>query len=365
MRVERILTMDFQQLVNNNSNPKASNSTSNSNQTSSSNNANNYPTSNHCTCCHICHTSMKTSKREFFHCVSCTSVLCIQCVENYIIDSQECGRDPVALTKQINQIKKKSGSWNCLKCEGKCPCKRCKNRTPPSTSYSSTTLDAISSSSFHTNNNSNIIYDGNYVGKRGSSELNNDNSGNSNPNLPSKYLKTSVSSTLSSMTTISPDFSKTERQNNNGNKSAGRRKKSNNNNNRKVERNNNRAQYDSNSENDNENSTSSEEDHANNSGNSLNNSGNNHNRIELGLDPKEVDQLHDLQSKWEKCEFYRDQITNFLKLIQQQQSYVQQQIEKLSSRPPSTLITSTSSPSLSSPQTNNNNNINISNSNIE
>merc|ERR1712137_108336 len=70
-------------------------------------------TTQRCTCCHICHTSLKTSKREFFPCSACPSIICRQCIELTDQDWNE-----------IQALK----DWTCPHCNGDCPCKRCKNK---------------------------------------------------------------------------------------------------------------------------------------------------------------------------------------------------------------------------------------------
>merc|ERR1711934_621315 len=69
--------------------------------------------SSRCTCCHICHTSLKTSRRSFFPCSACPSIICQQCVEGMNEDW-----DALATTKD----------WECPRCRDCCPCKRCKNK---------------------------------------------------------------------------------------------------------------------------------------------------------------------------------------------------------------------------------------------
>merc|ERR1712000_203444 len=69
--------------------------------------------STRCTCCHVCHTSLKTSKRSFFPCTKCPSIICRQCIEM-------TGQD----WDEVNNLKK----WDCPRCCGDCPCKRCRNK---------------------------------------------------------------------------------------------------------------------------------------------------------------------------------------------------------------------------------------------
>merc|ERR1712000_140515 len=64
-----------------------------------------------CTCCHICHTSVKTSRRTFYPCSACPSIICRQCIEGN-------GEDWDLLDDQ----------WECPRCRDCCPCKRCKNK---------------------------------------------------------------------------------------------------------------------------------------------------------------------------------------------------------------------------------------------
>merc|ERR1712137_1093412 len=81
------------------------------------------PMASRCTCCHICHTSVKTSRRTFFPCSSCPSIICRQCIEGNGEDWNE-----------INE----SSCWDCPRCRDACPCKRCRNRvnSPSPKSYS-------------------------------------------------------------------------------------------------------------------------------------------------------------------------------------------------------------------------------------
>jgi len=78
--------------------------------------------SQRCTCCHICHTSVKTSRRTFFPCSSCPSIICRQCIEGN-------GEDWETLNE--------ASSWDCPRCRDACPCKRCRNRANSSPSKSS------------------------------------------------------------------------------------------------------------------------------------------------------------------------------------------------------------------------------------
>merc|ERR1712137_1225730 len=75
------------------------------------------PMASRCTCCHICHTSVKTSRRTFFPCSSCPSIICRQCIEGNGEEWDSLGM---------------SEDWDCPRCRDACPCKRCKNRSGPS-----------------------------------------------------------------------------------------------------------------------------------------------------------------------------------------------------------------------------------------
>lgn len=77
-----------------------------------------YIMSNRCTCCHICHTSVKTSKRSFFPCSSCPSIVCRQCIESMNEDWETLGE---------------SCDWDCYRCRDCCPCKRCRNKESSNT----------------------------------------------------------------------------------------------------------------------------------------------------------------------------------------------------------------------------------------
>ena len=74
--------------------------------------------SSRCTCCHVCHTSLKTSRRSFFPCSDCPSIICRQCIE---------------LTGQDWDYVNSLSEWSCPRCVGDCPCKRCRNKAISST----------------------------------------------------------------------------------------------------------------------------------------------------------------------------------------------------------------------------------------
>lgn len=66
-----------------------------------------------CTCCHVCHTSLKTSRRHFAPCTTCPTIICQPCIEFTGDDWGEIVVNP---------------TWSCPRCRGDCPCKRCKNK---------------------------------------------------------------------------------------------------------------------------------------------------------------------------------------------------------------------------------------------
>lgn len=78
--------------------------------------------SSRCTCCHVCHTSLKTSRRSFFPCSDCPSIICRQCIEL-------TGQD----WDHVNSLK----GWSCPRCCGDCPCKRCRNKVVTTSTKSS------------------------------------------------------------------------------------------------------------------------------------------------------------------------------------------------------------------------------------
>mmetsp|Transcript_13524 Transcript_13524/g.53618 ORF Transcript_13524/g.53618 Transcript_13524/m.53618 type:complete len:255 (+) Transcript_13524:145-909(+) len=66
-----------------------------------------------CTCCHVCHTSLKTSRRHFAPCTTCPTIICQPCIEFTGDNWEEIVVNP---------------TWSCPRCRGDCPCKRCKNK---------------------------------------------------------------------------------------------------------------------------------------------------------------------------------------------------------------------------------------------
>jgi hypothetical protein len=71
-------------------------------------------TTNHCTSCHICRTSIKTSQRNFVPCTRCPAIVCRVCFESSVADWDVCKQDP---------------NWTCPRCNRICPCKRCRHRS--------------------------------------------------------------------------------------------------------------------------------------------------------------------------------------------------------------------------------------------
>lgn len=67
----------------------------------------------HCTCCHVCHVSMKQRPRQVLACKDCNTIICKVCLETRWKTSQWIDN---------------CDSWLCLKCRGECPCKSCKGR---------------------------------------------------------------------------------------------------------------------------------------------------------------------------------------------------------------------------------------------
>merc|ERR1719359_224881 len=81
----------------------------------------NTPDKSRCTCCHVCHTSEKTSRRRFLPCGTCQSIICEPCLE---------------ITRQNFSELVGVRNWSCPRCVGNCPCKRCKNKRSGSPSDS-------------------------------------------------------------------------------------------------------------------------------------------------------------------------------------------------------------------------------------
>lgn len=90
---------------------------------SNSNNSNNnfvfrdsmMATSVHCTCCHVCHVSMKQRPRQLLACAACNTIICRTCLETRWKTDQwaeGCLED----------------QWVCHKCRGDCPCKACRGK---------------------------------------------------------------------------------------------------------------------------------------------------------------------------------------------------------------------------------------------
>lgn len=84
--------------------------------------------SQRCTCCHICHTSVKTSRRNFIPCTTCQSIICQPCIE---------------LTGQNYDSILMLSTWSCPRCCNNCPCKRCRNKLSKKSDYSPTTSTSV------------------------------------------------------------------------------------------------------------------------------------------------------------------------------------------------------------------------------
>lgn len=71
-------------------------------------------TKSHCTCCHVCHVSMKQRPRPVLSCSTCNIIMCKTCLEEKWPTSQ--------------WIENPGKDWSCHKCKGTCTCKACKAR---------------------------------------------------------------------------------------------------------------------------------------------------------------------------------------------------------------------------------------------
>lgn len=75
----------------------------------------NSPKPHHCTCCHVCHVSMKQRPRPISACSACNTIICKICLqERWKTDQWE-----EACT---------TPNWVCHKCMGNCICKACKSK---------------------------------------------------------------------------------------------------------------------------------------------------------------------------------------------------------------------------------------------
>jgi len=68
---------------------------------------------NHCTSCHICRTSIKTSQRNYAPCSRCPAIVCRVCFDSSMVQWETCIQDR---------------NWTCPRCNRICPCKRCRHR---------------------------------------------------------------------------------------------------------------------------------------------------------------------------------------------------------------------------------------------
>lgn len=232
---------------------------------------------------------MKTSKREFFNCQTCTSVLCIQCVELHMKNTFEeyntkLAEDPEHAKKPL---------WSCLKCEGKCPCKRCKNRVSNKRTLEEVNFipSKYSKASLSMSLTKSLNDEWKPEGKKASLSS------------FSRGVKSSLKTPFG--TTISPLLSDIESEETSSS----------------AEDEKDFAEFSKSSD-----SESIFGGRSKSSKNSLESS-------YLSDSSLETDLLYDLRIKWERCEFYREQMTKFLDLIQQQQLYVQQQIDKITRTP--------------------------------
>lgn len=75
----------------------------------------NGPKAHHCTCCHVCHVSMKQRPRPIAACSMCNTIICKLCLQDRWKTDQwdEACSQP---------------SWVCHKCNGTCVCKSCKSK---------------------------------------------------------------------------------------------------------------------------------------------------------------------------------------------------------------------------------------------
>lgn len=72
------------------------------------------PKKSHCTCCHVCHVSMKQRPRPTLACTQCNIIICKPCLQERWSTNQ--------------WIASPANNWVCHKCRGVCVCKGCRNR---------------------------------------------------------------------------------------------------------------------------------------------------------------------------------------------------------------------------------------------
>lgn len=75
----------------------------------------NSPKPHHCTCCHVCHVSMKQRPRPVSSCSQCNTIICKLCLQ----DRWKTDQWEEACS---------SSAWVCHKCLGSCVCKACKSK---------------------------------------------------------------------------------------------------------------------------------------------------------------------------------------------------------------------------------------------
>jgi len=75
----------------------------------------NSPKPHHCTCCHVCHVSMKQRPRPIAACSQCNTIICKLC----LMDRWKTDQWEEACS---------TSNWICHKCRGLCVCKSCKSK---------------------------------------------------------------------------------------------------------------------------------------------------------------------------------------------------------------------------------------------
>lgn len=75
----------------------------------------NSPKPHHCTCCHVCHVSMKQRPRPIAACSQCNTIICKLCLQDRWKSDQ--WEEACA-----------TSTWVCHKCLGSCVCKACKSK---------------------------------------------------------------------------------------------------------------------------------------------------------------------------------------------------------------------------------------------
>jgi len=75
----------------------------------------NSPKPHHCSCCHVCHVSMKQRPRPIAACSNCNTIICKLCLQ----DRWKTDQWEEACS---------TSNWVCHKCRGICVCKACKSK---------------------------------------------------------------------------------------------------------------------------------------------------------------------------------------------------------------------------------------------